>query len=757
MSNAIKNFITNNYQLKFLKFDFIASIVVFLVAVPLCLGIALASNAPLMSGLLSGIIGGIVVGILSGSQVSVSGPAAGLAAVVVVSIQKLGGFDTFLLAVFISGIIQLSIGIFRGGFFANYFPSNVIQGLLSAIGILLIIKQIPLAFTMSGDLSELKANLLANSTTLDFAPLMHLKSHLNNGAILISLISFIILIGVGKSKNKYIKELPAPIIVVIAGIVLNEVFSYYNSHLIQTQPQLVNLPTYNNVANFINSFSHPNWSAYNNYQVYLYGFIIAMVGSIESLLNLTASEKLDPKHRYASKDRELVAQGVGNMLGGLLGALPITSVIVRTSVNIQSNNKTKLAAIFHGIFLLLAILVLPQILNKIPLSSLAAILIFIGYKLTNPKIYKDLYAQGFDRFIPFIATVLGIVFFNILGGIIIGLAASIFYILKLNSQMRLDLITEHYPKGLVQRLVLPKQVTFLNKAALEEELNSLGQNAQLVIDARYADYIDKEIIELLNTFKSEKAPFKKISVNLIGFKKDYQIHNYIDFIHVTTYDAQTQLKPFEVLNILSEGNTRFLNDCRIHRNPKVDIKQTAQTQHPIAVILACIDSRVPVETIFDVTFGDVFCIRVAGNVVNEDIIASLEFACNVVGAKLVVVLGHSNCGAIAAACDNVELGHITQLLDKIQPCIKLADKNNLVESVTQLNIAKSINEIYEQSTILHEMVAKKEVALSGALYDVTSGEVTFKDYGLEIRKMANDNKILEENLAEVIKLSQIKQ
>lgn len=748
------------YKSRYLKFDFISAIVVFLVAIPLCLGIALASNAPLFSGILSGIIGGIVVGSLSGSHVSVSGPAAGMAAVVLAAIAQLGDFNSFLLALTLAGLLQIMVGAFRAGFIADYIPSNVIQGLLCAIGILLIIKQLPLAFTLSSDLAELKMHLLETTEGFSLKPLYELSFHINSGALLISIISFFILIYFNRTSISWLKMVPGPIVVVVAGIVLNELFVYTNSYLAQNSPQLVNIPTHDGVSDFLSQLELPNWSAWINPKVYMYAVVLAIVASLETLLNIKAGEKLDKKRRYCSKDRELLAQGFGNTLAGLIGGIPITSVIVRTSVNIQSGAKTKVSAILHGIFILVAVMLIPYALNKIPLSSLAAILIYTGYKLTKPAIYKNVYEQGWDRFIPFIATIVSIVMLNLLAGILIGLFVSLFYILKSNSQARLDIIKEFYPHGVTNRLLLPQQTTFLNKASLVAELDSIPRNSQLIIDARYSDYIDKEIVEFLKEFKTEQAPHKQISLNLIGFKDHYDIHNYIDFINVTTYDVQSMLKPSQVLNILKEGNQRFLRDNRIHRSLKTDIQHTASTQHPIAVVLGCIDSRVPVETIFDMSFGDLFCIRVAGNVVNSDVLASMEYACNVVGAKLIVVLGHTHCGAIQAACDGVTQGHITQLLNKIKPaieaetsttCDRTSDNQQFIKQITELNIANTLQHIYEESDILKNKINDDDIGMVGAIYNVNSGEVQFKDFSSALATFAKQqNNELQHKLQSVL-------
>jgi carbonic anhydrase len=753
------------YNKRYLKFDLVAGIVVFLVAIPLCLGIALASGAPLFSGILSGVIGGVIVGILSGSQISVSGPAAGMAAVVVAAVAHLGDFNSFLLALVLAGVLQVIIGSLRAGFIADYVPSNVVQGLLCAIGILLIIKQLPLAFTLSADFNELKTHLLETADAITISPILALYHHINTGALIITLVSLATLVYFDATKNKILKEIPAPIIVVIMGVLLNELYMWADSSLVQNSPQLVNIPKTENLQEFFGKFQMPNWSAWSNPQVYVYACILAIVASLETLLNFKAGERLDKQKRHASTNRELIAQGIGNLTAGLIGGVPITSVIVRTSINIQAGSKTKVSIILHGIFILFAVLMIPGALNKIPLSSLAAILIYTGYKLNKPSIYRNIYAQGRDRFIPFIATVVGIIAFNLLMGILIGLAVSLFYILKSNSQARINIIKEIYPNGVTNRLVLPQQVTFLNKATLIAELDSIPQGSQLIIDARYTQYIDKEISELLKEFKDEQAPNKQIALNLYGFKEHYKIHNYIDFINVTTYDVQSNMSPAQVLNILHEGNQRFLNDERIHRMNNQDVKNTAKAQHPIAVVLGCIDSRVPVETIFDMTFGDIFCVRVAGNVVNDDVLASIEYACKVIGVKLIVVLGHTRCGAIQSACDGVKQGHITQLLDKIQPAIaaEVETKENrtgantaFVNHVTELNVANTMQNIYDRSATLQEMIEHDELALVGAVYDVQTGTVHYSDYEKELHQLGGkDNSNLASKVTQILKEAKI--
>lgn len=729
---------TNIYFKRFFRNDLLASIVVFLVAIPLCLGVALAAGAPIYSGIVSGISGGIIAGLLSRSNLSVSGPSAAIVAIIISALSQLQHYETVLLAIFFAGILQVMAGYKRCGFFADYIPNNVIQGMLSAIGILLIIKQIPLSFTITKNFGELQAALVDSAEGVGFHPLMNLAFHINSGGLILSTFALSVMLYIEKTKVSWLKLLPGAIVVVILGSLLNMWFIHHKSIFAQHVPLLVNIPQYDSLGHIWQTLAKPNWSEWLNPQVYLYAFLIAAVISLETLMNITATEKVDPRHQSIDKDRELYAQGLANMIAAIFGGIPLSSVIVRTSVNIQSNAKTKVSTILHGVFLLLSFCFIPHILNQIPLCILSSILIFTGYKLTKPKIYQSLYQQGMHRFLPFIVTLLVIVCFNLLLGIIIGLITHLFFILRSSSQVRIDLIQEVYPTGISNRLVLPQQTTFLNKASLIAELNTIPNDSQLIIDARFTEFMDKEIIEFIQEFKEEQAPQKNISLNLTGFKDHYAIHDHVNFINVTTFDAQSVLSPTKVLDILKQGNERFLNDQIIHRSNMMDIQHTAKTQHPIAIVLGCIDSRVPVETIFDMTLGDLFCVRIAGNVVNDDILASIEYACHVVGAKLIVVLGHTGCGAINAACHNFKEGHITQLLKKIKPAIHVQEKvsstinEHFIEHVTHLNIAHSMSEITHKSPILHQLLEEQKIGIVGAVYDIHSGRVQFSDYQKEL-------------------------
>jgi carbonic anhydrase len=717
--------------------DLLAGMVVFLVAIPLCMGIALAANAPAYSGIISGIAGGIVVGFLSNSRLSVSGPSAAIIAIILSAYAQLHHFEVVLLSIFIAGIFQLIAGLKKWGFIGDFIPNNVIMGMLSAIGVLLIINQLPIAFTVYQTVGDLKTVLIDSTEGEGFRWIHDINFHLNEGGLVLTIVSLTLLWLLEKPKTSWIKEFPKPILVVIIGVLLNQWFIDSQSSLAQESNYLVNIPEFNSLKEIWLNIAKPDWSYWLEPKVYLYAGLIAIVVSLETLMNVSATEKVDPKHQIINKDRELVAQGFGNIISAVLGGIPLSSVIVRTSVNIQANAKTKVSTILHGIFLLITFCFFPKILNKIPLSVLASVLIFTGFKLTRPIIYKNIFKEGFNRFLPFIATLLGVIFINLVLGIIIGLAIHLIFILRTNSKTRIDIIEENYPKHKVNRLVLPQQTTFLNKSALVTELNDLPKGSQLIIDARFADFIDNEIIDFIKVFKDYQAPKKDLSLNLIGFKDNYTIKDHINFINVTSFDTQSSLTPEEVLDILKQGNERFLNDQAIHRSNLMDIKDSAKTQHPIAVVLGCIDSRVPVETVFDMTFGDLFCVRIAGNIINKDILGSIEYACHVVGAKLIVVMGHTACGAINAACNHFKEGNITHLLEKIQPAVQIQEKisknidKSFVDQVTHLNIAQSMAEVSKQSPILEDLLKENKVAIVGALYDVNTGRVTFSDYKKE--------------------------
>lgn len=620
--------------MKNLKYDLPSAIVVYLVALPLCLGIALASGAPLLSGIIAGIIGGVVVGFFSGSQTSVSGPAAGLATIVFASITKLGGFEIFSVALLIAGFLQIAAGFFKGGMIANYIPSNVIKGLLAAIGILLILKQIPHALGYDTDHEDAFSFFQPNGENT-FSHLFGSFSHFNKGAIVISIISVCLLILWEKTNLKKAKFLPAALVVVALSIGLNEIFRRYTPDFYIEGQHLVNLPSAGISELF--KINLPTLSAFGNYNVWVVAFTLAIVASLETLLNLEAVGNLDPHKRDSPPNKELIAQGIGNVLAGFLGGLPITSVIVRSSVNVNTGAKTKLSAILHGLFLLISILTIGSVLDMIPLAALAAILIITGYKLAKVKLFIEMFQKGWNQFIPFIATILGILFTDLLIGVLIGLGISIFYLLQSNFRNPFIMEKQEIYANETIRIELPNQVSFLNKATIKSMLWGIPEKSKVIIDASVTDYIDNDILEIFRDFKTIVAPEKNIQLNLIGLKKEYQFIDHVQFINVLDKQTQKELTPEKILNLLKAGNNRFVNGKWSKKELHHQVDATSSGQYPMAVILSCIDSRTTPELVFDSNLGELISIRVAGNIINNEIIGSMELSHKEIGTKLIVV------------------------------------------------------------------------------------------------------------------------
>ena len=487
--------------------DLPAGLVVFLVALPLCLGVALASGAPLFAGVLAGIIGGIVVGAISGSHTSVSGPAAGLTAVIAAQIALLGSFQALLLAVLIAGLIQIVLGVVRAGSIAVFFPASVIKGLLAAIGVILILKQIPHLFGHDPALEgfgEMSFQQMDQENT--FSELIRIIPDFQPGAMVIGLICLALLVWWSRDKRLQRLPVPAPLVVVLLGVALNLLFRQIGGRWLIDETHLVQVPVAENLGEFLGFLQFPDFSAAVNPKVYMAAVTIAIVASLETLLNLEAVDKLDPQKRVSPTNRELIAQGVGNVTAGLIGALPVTSVIVRSSVNIASGGKSKLATIVHGFLLLGFVLLFPAWLNQIPLSCLAAVLIMTGFKLAKPALFRQMWREGPNQFLPFVLTVLAIVFTDLLIGILIGLGISILFILRSNLRRPIYQINEKHIGGDVLRIELANQVSFLNRAAITKVFDSVTRGDHLLIDARRTDYIDSDVQDLIWEYFNEIAP-----------------------------------------------------------------------------------------------------------------------------------------------------------------------------------------------------------------------------------------------------------
>ena len=514
-----------------LRSDFPSSIVVFLVALPLCLGIALASNAPLFSGLIAGMIGGIVIGSLSGSQLSVSGPAAGLTAIVSAAVLKLPSFEAFLLSVVICGALQIILGFIKAGVIGDYVPNSVIKGMLAAIGLILILKQFPHLVGYDkdfiGDESYSQAN---NENTF---------SGITNAFKAITPIALIIGVSglafqflwekIVANKKGFVKLIPAPLIVVLLGIAINEVAKQKGSPL--NTDHMVNLPIANSTGEFLSFFTFPDWSVLANSQVWITGITLALVASLETLLSIEAIDDLDPYQRVTNKERELKAQGVGNMVSGLIGGLPITSVIVRSSANVNAGAQSKMSAILHGSLLLLCVAFLPNFLNLIPNAALAAVLIFTGYKLAKPSLFKAHYKKGWDQFLPFIITIVAILFTDLLKGVLIGIGVGLIFVLRSNFKSAVFIVNDAN-KYLFR---LRKDVSFMNKPIIKNKLEEVPEDSFVLIDASRADFIDRDIVEVIEDFMIH-APLKNIKVELKG--SNYKNHGFARELVVKTKDTQ---------------------------------------------------------------------------------------------------------------------------------------------------------------------------------------------------------------------------
>ena len=505
---------------KEIKNDFPASIVVFFVALPLCLGIALASGAPLFSGIIAGIVGGIVVGIASGSTLGVSGPAAGLAVIVLTAIGSLGSWSAFLLAVVLAGVIQLILGFAKAGFIAYFFPYSVIKGMLTGIGLLIILKQIPHALGYDKDTEgDFEFFQLDGENT--FSSITSAFEVFTDGAVLISVLSLIILIfwdTVLIKKHKLFQLIQGPIVVVLLGIMMNMLFQSDVMNFSLDADQVVKLPVPDSFSGFLNQFTLPDFSAINQIKVWEVAFVMAIIASLETLLCVEATDKLDPDKRVTPTNRELKAQGLGNIVSGLLGGLPVTQVIVRSSANIAFGGKTKLSAILHGIFLLISAMTIADLLNMIPLASLAAILLIVGYKLAKPALFKQMYQLGWQQFLPFISTVIGILVTDLLMGISIGMFFGIFntlYHSYHNSHYMKDIISsEHGQK--IHHFVLAEEVSFFNKASILQALNKIPGNSKVIIDCSNTKSIDFDVLEIIKNYESN-AKTKNITVEKINF------------------------------------------------------------------------------------------------------------------------------------------------------------------------------------------------------------------------------------------------
>lgn len=726
--------------------DALAGTTLFIVAIPVSIGIASTLGVSPYAGLIAGIIGGTIVGWVSGSHTSVSGPSAGLAAIILTEIASLRGFETFLFALVIAGLFQIAFGWFRLGELADFLPSSVVKGLIAAVGIILILKSIPHLLGHDTDpIGEMSFWQPDRQTT--FSEFLKISGDTHFGAATIGLLSLFLLATWEFVRSPRLRFVPAPLIVIVVGCAMGIFLRRYDVGWSGEAWHFFRVPTREPVDGIVQPLlTFPSFQQWTSPSLYGAALLIAVVASLETLLNIDAIDRLDPEQRHSPPNRELIAQGIGNTLCGLLGGLPITSRVVHSNVSLDAGGKTKRATIIHGCLFLLCAFLVPSYLNLIPLSCIAAILLWTGAKMARPQLFQSMWAEGRNQFIPFVITVAAIVLTEKIIGASIGLCVGIGFILSSNLRRPLKKFQEKHISGELTRIELGSQVSFLNRGVFEKTLREAKPGSHILLDASRTEYIDPDILTLIREFREKTAPKFGIQVSLRGFRAKYSIADETRFIDYSTRELQRDLKPAEVLSLLQDGNRRFQAGQPLFRDHSTQLATAAQGQFPFAAILSCIDSRAPVETILDLGLGDVFSIRIAGNVVGPKVLGSLEYACGVAGSKLIVVLGHTKCGAVTASVNFTGQGidpetatgcsHLDSILDRIahsidrETCqhikaVNVDEHARFVEMVTRENVLHSVNQIVQESPLLRKLADEGKIGLVGAVYDVGSGNVQF--------------------------------
>ncbi len=717
----------SNY-LASLKSDLPASIVVFCVAIPLCLGIAHASGAPLLAGLVSGIIGGIVIGLISGSPLSVSGPAAGLTAVALSGIKELGSYEAFALAIVFAGLFQIVLGALRAGFISKYFPHCVIHGMLAAIGLILICKQLPhlVGYDIESmgvqefHLTHEDITDLANSAHIaednTFTTVLHCFKHIHPAASIIGLSSLFFLFVWDIFLPKNFKVIPGSVVVVILSTMAAFVYQNYLGLADLTVEHFVNIPSLNGVGDFFAAMKLPDWSFITNPKIYFIGMTIALVASIETLLSIEAVDRIDPHKRVSPTNRELVAQGVGNTLAGLVGALPLTSVIVRSSVNVTAGATTQLSSILHGVLLLLGTLFAAQYLNYIPLAGLAAVLIYTGYQLASPRNFYNQYMQGWDQFIPSVITVVCVLLSDLLIGVGVGLIVSALFIVAKTYQAQAFVVEDY---GVKKRIVFGEGVHFLHKYKIVKFLNSLPENMTLEVDASRTLFMDHDIEDAIREFIILAAE-KNITVVYGGFVQKFENRREVMKANQEAYDK------------LIRNNKQWVAD-----KLKVDpgyFEELSRGQAPEYLFIGCSDSRVPAEDITKCKPGEMFVHRnVANLVVSADIniMSVLQYAVQVLNVKHIILCGHYGCGGVKAAMDNQDMGLINQWLMNVKDVYRIhqAELDAIVDEHQRYRRLVELNAIEQAYNLMKIQFVQKNRSLYGTpeihawAYDLQSGYI----------------------------------
>ncbi|TGK36414.1 carbonic anhydrase [Leptospira gomenensis] len=715
------------------RHDLSASLVVFLIAIPLCIGIASNSGAPIISGLIGGIVGGIVVSLLSKSPLSVSGPTPGLTVIVFSSIGALGNLNAFFLAVCIAGVFQILLGFVRAGILANFFPSSVIKGLLAAIGIVLILKQIPHAIGYDKD-PEGDFSFFQIDSENTFSEIINAIYRFSPGAVVLFFLSLAIIVIWERFQIHKKILIHGSLVAIVLAVIVNESFEYWMPFLSVGGEHLIQPIRLASVTDLFTDQYFPDFSYWKNQTLYLVALKICVVVTLESLITLDAIEKIDPERRAVSKNRELIAQGAGNIVSGFLGGLPVTSVIMRSSANLQAGAKTKLSAFLHGVFILLALILIPGLISKIPLSSLAAVLLVVGYKLTDYKILKSQFKKGADQFLPFVATILGIVFTDILIGIGVGCVVAVFFIVRRNILNPFELNRKDKNYGVEIRIDLSEDVSFLNKSSILYKLERVPDNAHLIIDGSKSKYIDPDILEVIEDFKISAAA-RNVKLEILDVASPYE---------------KIQNKPLDRTAQQEYGklfeNNRIWVEEKLANDPDY-FKKLSLGQAPQYLLISCSDSRISVNEMTGTSAGELFVHRNIANLVIDtdmNLMSVLQYSVEVLKVKHIVVCGHYGCGGVKAAIDGKYHGLIDAWLRHIKQVYRMnrktlsgiLDEEEKHKRLVELNVREQVYNLCMTTIVQNSWRQGQELQLHGWVYDIAEGRIL--DLNIDINKEFQD-------------------
>jgi carbonic anhydrase len=722
-----------------LRHDFLAALSVQAVAIPFSIGIAEAAQASPWSGVVASVVGGLVAALAGKGRFCITAPSAGLSALFAYQAFLLGSYPALLAAVMVAGFIQIVLSWLKVGVVAAFLPTGVIKGLLAATAFILILKQVPHLLGHDPD-AEGEMSFIQADHRNTFTELLDTTADIHLGAALVGIVCLAIYL----LWRRYLTErtgIPAALVTVGVGVGVSEWLSTCGPTWSIVGTHLLNVPKASSPLGWL---TFPDVSALAKPEVLWAAFILATVATLETLMSLTAVDKLVPAKSETPANRELLAQGLGNVGCGILGGLPITVDIIRSSTGIYSGSQSKGTAIMQALILALGMWWLPQLLNHIPLACFAAVLIAIGTKLLQPSVCIKMWHEGAAQFWPFAVTFLGILFTNPLYGLLAGLAVSVFFILHSNLRRPLHRVVEHHVSGDILRIELANQVSFLNRGVIRRTLSAIEPGSQVILDARGTDYIDPDVLDMIHDFRLETAPARNLKLSLVGFDQHANLVDQVDHIDYTTREVQNMLTPAAVLDILMKGNARFVKGQKLTRDLKRQVGATSAGQYPLAVVLSCIDSRSPVELLFDLGLGDAFVARIAGNVAKDKVLGSMEFGCAVAGAKLIMVMGHTSCGAVKAAVDLFGTGqtahdatgckHLNILVDEIQCSIQpgekpesgwadLDEKLLFVDTVAARNVVRTVDYIRRESDVLRQLELDGKIKIVGAMYDIKTGLV----------------------------------